>query len=66
MRIPVSHLRRFHATATLTWVLLALPTVFWWRDSILWVALMSVWANVAGHFAGWQGARAEQANDHST
>jgi hypothetical protein len=24
--------------------------------------LMSVWANIAGHFAAWQGSRAEDSN----
>lgn len=33
---------------------------FWWRDSVLWVALMSIWANVVGHASAWQGARAEE------
>ena len=60
--IPVRYLRRFHATLTCIWLALVIPTILWWSESILWVALMSVWANVAGHFAGWQGARAEQSN----
>jgi hypothetical protein len=27
------------------WVALAIPTVLWWKESILWVALMSLYAN---------------------
>lgn len=61
MRIPVRHLRRFHAVATLLWLALVVPTVWWWRESVPWVAAMSVWANVASHFGAWQGARAEDA-----
>jgi hypothetical protein len=60
MNIPVAWLRRFHAAATLAWLALVIPTVIWWRTSIAWVALMSVWANVAGHFGSWQAARAEE------
>lgn len=60
-RIPVAHLRRFHAAMTVAWLLLVIPTVLWWRESITWLAIMSVWANVAGHFGSWQGARAEDA-----
>lgn len=60
--IPVRHLRRFHAGATVAWALLAVPSVLWWKDSILWVILLSVWANVASHFSAWQGARAEESN----
>jgi uncharacterized membrane protein YdbT with pleckstrin-like domain len=59
--IPVRYLRRFHATATVVWLVLVIPSLLWWSHSILWVILLSVWANVASHFAGWQGARAEDA-----
>ncbi len=64
MMIPPRYLRRFHAVATLVWAALVIPTVLLWAESILWVALMSVWANLASHFAGWQATRAEEeAND---
>lgn len=53
---------RLHATLTAVWVVLIAPTLLWWRDSVLWVALMSLWANIAAHWAAWQGARAERAN----
>lgn len=42
-----------------TWTALVLPTLLWWRDSVLWVALMSLWANIASHAAAAQAARAE-------
>lgn len=64
MPIPVEHLRRFHAIATVVWLTLVIPTLLWWSKSILWVGLMSVWANVASHFGAWQGARAEDAADN--
>jgi hypothetical protein len=59
--IPVAWLRRFHAGMTMVWLVLAVPSVLWWKDSILWVIVLSVWANVASHFGAWQGARAEDA-----
>jgi hypothetical protein len=59
--IPVRYLRRFHAVATLIWLTLAVPSILWWKDSLLWIILLSVWANVASHFSAWQGARAEDA-----
>lgn len=57
----VKFLRRFHGIAVLIWMALVIPTLIWWKDSILWVAMMSIWANVVGHWASWQGARAEDA-----
>jgi hypothetical protein len=53
--------RRLHAGLVLFWLALIPPTVIWWRDSVAWVALLSIYANVAGHFGSWQAARAEGA-----
>lgn len=61
--VKIRKLKRVHGVMTVLWLLLAVPTVLWWGESVMWVALMSVWANVAGHFSGWQGARAEEAAD---
>lgn len=51
--------RRFHLIMTLFWALLLVPTLIWWKSSILWVAAMSLYANVAAHWSAFQGARAE-------
>lgn len=56
-------LRQFHGYATLIWMILVIPSVLFWSESVMWVVLMSVWANVAGHWAAWQGARSEESND---
>ncbi len=59
-------LRRFHATAVLIWLALLLPTLLLWSESVLWVAVMSIWANVAGHWSAWQAARAEESESPGT
>lgn len=33
------------------WVLLAIPTLLWWKNAIVWVALMSIYANAEASFA---------------
>ncbi|MGI5515226.1 hypothetical protein [Streptomyces sp. CA-106131] len=53
-------LSRLHLTLTVGWALLAIPTLIWWRNSILWVAFMSLYANVAVHSSAFQGTRAER------
>ena len=47
----------FNFGLTLVWLLLIIPTMVWWKDSILWVAMMSIWANVASHFTGYIAGR---------
>lgn len=49
-----------HRIVAVAWLLLAIPTLLWWRNSILWVAFMSLYANVASHWAAAQAAEAEE------
>lgn len=37
-----------------------IPTLIWWKDSVLWVALMSLWANIASHWSAIEGAKAKE------
>lgn len=53
--------RRVHLVCTFVWLSLAVPTVLWWKTSIAWVAWMSLYANVVGHWSAWQASRAEEA-----
>lgn len=63
--MKASTLVRVHAFLTVAWLALLLPTLLWWRESILWVATMSLYANVVGHWSAWQAARAESVADSS-
>lgn len=62
----VQLLRRLHGALVAVWVVLIVPTLLWWRESILWVAFMSLYANIAGHWAAWQSTRAEEASNASS
>lgn len=52
--------RRLHAVLTVAWLLLAVPSMLWWRNSIAYLVFLSVYAIVASHWACWQAARAEE------
>lgn len=52
---------RVHLILTWVWVALLLPTVLWWKDSILFIGMASVYANVISHWTAYQAARAEDA-----
>jgi len=49
----------FNLGMTGVWALLLIPTMLWWKESVLWVAIMSLYANVVGHWSAYQGSRAE-------
>lgn len=55
--------KNVHRTVALCWLLLAVPTLIWWSDSILWVAFMSLYANVAAHLSAAQAAQVEERGD---
>lgn len=42
------------------WVLLLIPTLLLWKNSVLWVASMSLYANFVGHLSAAKASRAEQ------
>jgi hypothetical protein len=56
----------FHKWATIVWIALLIPSVLWWSNAIMWVVLMSVWANIAGHWSAYQASRAELKQDQSS
>lgn len=54
---------RVHLVATFVWAALAVPTVLLWSRSVLWIGLISVYANVVTHISAWQAARVERKQD---
>jgi hypothetical protein len=50
---------RFHAVATVAWALLLIPSVLWWQESVPWLVIMSVWANLASHWGAFQAAKSQ-------
>lgn len=52
--------KRVHLGLAALWAALAVPTVLWWSDSILWVLLISVYANIASH---WSAAEASDSGE---
>lgn len=51
--------RRIHASFAIFWLVMVIPTVLLWPESILWIAILSVWANVGSEFEAFQSSRAQ-------
>jgi hypothetical protein len=45
-----------HRALAATWIVLAIPAVLWWKESILFVILASVYANVASEMSAAEAA----------
>lgn len=56
---------RFHMVMTVLWVLLLVPSLMFWSNSVMWVVFMSLYANVVGHWGAYQAARADELNESS-
>jgi len=52
----------FHAVLTVVWLLFVIPVLLipGWKESVALLVFISIYANVAGHFAAWQAAHAEK------
>ena len=61
MHITPSMIKKSHLTASVAWIILAIPSVIWWKSSVLWVIIISIYANVVGHLSGYTAARADEA-----
>jgi hypothetical protein len=51
---------RTHATLFFFWVLMTIPSVLWWHDSILYVIFISLYAIWVTHLSAMQGALADR------
>ncbi|HBU7564703.1 TPA: hypothetical protein MC761_001228 [Enterobacter cloacae] len=66
MSISPRTIKRCHLTAAIIWFTLAIPSVIWWKNSVLWVIIISIYANIVGHLSGYSAACADQAAESET
>lgn len=62
-RVPSSTL---HRVLTVAWALLAVPTVLWWSESVLWIGLISIYANAVSHWGAAEAASAKETAEQAT
>ncbi len=51
VKITAKLMAKMHLVLALVWAILTIPTLLWWKNSILWVSLMSIYAIVISHLA---------------
>ena len=61
MKLTARLMARVHLALALVWAVLTIPTLLWWKNSILWVSLMSIYAIVISHLAAYSAGHAEKA-----
>lgn len=61
MKLTPAVIKKAHLAMSFLWIILAIPSVIWWKNSVLWVIIISIYANVVGHLAGYTAARADEA-----
>lgn len=48
-----------HLALTVAWAILIIPSMLLWKDSVPYLVAVSVYANLAGHWAAYEAAREE-------
>ncbi|MBX4604972.1 monooxygenase [Klebsiella pneumoniae] len=61
LKLTARLMAKMHLALALVWAALTIPTLLWWKNSILWVSLMSIYAIVISHLAAYSAAHAEKA-----
>lgn len=46
-----------HLLLGIFWIIMAVPTLIFWKDSILLVLIMSLYANIESSFSAWEASR---------
>lgn len=60
-------LKTLHGWLTVLWLVAAIPVLLTsLKDSVPLLVFISIYANVAGHFASWQAARVEVKQDEAS
>lgn len=49
-----------HMILAVTWVVLAIPALLWWKDSVLFVIILSLYANMEASLAAYNAQRKEK------
>lgn len=49
--------RKFHLIAAAVWAVLLVPSLLWWRESIVWLVFMSWYANFITHIDAYVSAK---------
>lgn len=50
-----------HGWLMVAWGVLLIPTILWWRDSVVWVVAMSWYAIMASHWSCREASKADEA-----
>ena len=50
---------RIHLALTILWAILIPPAIIFWRNSVPFLVAVSVYANLAGHWAAFEAANEE-------
>jgi hypothetical protein len=51
---------RVYLAVSAIWGLLLVPSIIWWRESVVWLVVMSWYANFGTSLSGWEAAKAAQ------
>lgn len=64
--VSAKRMRQFHLALTVLWFLMMpLAIYFGWVASVVFISVISIYANFVGHFSSWQASRAEEAHEKS-
>lgn len=62
--VSAKRMRQVHLVLTVAWFLMMPVAVYTgWVASVVFISVISIYANFVGHFSSWQASRAEEAQE---
>lgn len=59
MKIKPEWIKNFNGIAIIIWILLIIPTLTIFRESVPWLNFMSIYAIIVAHLSAWVASRVE-------
>lgn len=50
----------YHLVLACIWLVLLIPSLIWWKDSVMWVIVLSIYANWEASMSAWNAKKAQK------
>lgn len=50
----------YHFVLACIWLVLLIPSLIWWKDSVMWVIVLSIYANWEASMSAWNAKKAQK------
>lgn len=57
--------RRFHGAATIFWIVMVIPTILYWKESVTYLVFLSIYTVILDHVGAWETLKLARSQEKS-